>query len=74
MVQEKDSLLLNDDFEGGELQLECGSPVQEERHQTVKLAKGDIIFFPSFHWHRVLPVTSGERHSLVGWVCGPNWR
>ena len=29
------------------------------------LPKGSIIVFPSFVWHRVKPVTSGTRYSLV---------
>jgi len=68
------SVLLNDDFEGGEFQVEVGSPSTSERIITVPMKKGDIIVFPSYTWHRVTPVTKGERHSLVGWVHGPNWR
>ena len=68
------SVLLNDDFEGGEFQLEVASPSTPERFRTVPMQKGDIIVFPSYIWHRVTPVTKGERHSLVGWIHGPNWR
>jgi PKHD-type hydroxylase len=68
------SILLNDDFEGGEFQFEVGSPAKEERIYTVDLKKGDLLFFPSYQWHRVLPVTKGVRHSLVGWVRGPQWK
>ena len=67
-------MLLNDEFEGGDLQIECGSPAKEDRAQSIPLQKGDIVFFPSYVWHRVLPVTKGERHSLVGWLQGPTWR
>lgn len=68
------TLLLNDEFEGGNLDIECGSPGSPERNKTIDLKKGDIVFFPSYMWHRVTPVTSGERHSLVGWIQGPNWK
>jgi|TARA_B110000977_G_C10777652_1_gene377276 predicted 2-oxoglutarate/Fe(II)-dependent dioxygenase YbiX len=68
------TLLLNDDFEGGNLDIECGSPGNPERVKTIELQKGDIVFFPSYLWHRVTPVTSGERHSLVGWIQGPVWK
>ena len=68
------SVLLNDDFEGGEFELEVGSPDSKERIQTLDMKAGDIIVFPSYVWHRVKPVTSGERHSLVGWLHGNNWR
>ncbi len=37
-------------------------------------ARGSVLIFPSFLQHRVLPVTSGVRHSLVTWVEGPRWR
>jgi PKHD-type hydroxylase len=68
------TLLLNDDFEGGEFELEAGAPSIEERHVTVEMKKGDILFFPSYTWHRVKPVTKGTRKSLVGWIHGPNWQ
>ena len=34
------------------------------------LPKGSIIVFPSHLWHRVRPVTSGTRYSLVTWNLG----
>ena len=68
------TILLNDEFEGGQFQFEVGSPESKERIQTVDMKKGDIVIFPSYVWHRVTPVTKGERHSLVGWIHGPNWR
>jgi PKHD-type hydroxylase len=36
--------------------------------------RGSAIFFPSFTYHRVIPVTSGIRKSLVIWFSGPKWR
>lgn len=32
--------------------------------------KGTIIFFPSSVWHRVTPITSGVRNSIVFWWLG----
>ena len=32
--------------------------------------KGSVVVFPSFVWHRVNPVTSGTRYSLVIWNLG----
>ena len=32
--------------------------------------KGSVIIFPSFVWHRVVPVTKGTRYSLVCWSAG----
>ena len=68
------TILLNDDFEGGEFEIEAGSPVADPRIHEIKLKKGDAVLFPSYQWHRVRPVTKGTRHSLVGWVRGPQWR
>jgi PKHD-type hydroxylase len=36
--------------------------------------KGMMTIFPSFMTHRVSPVTSGVRHTIVGWIHGPNFR
>jgi len=33
-------------------------------------SKGSVVVFPSFLWHRVTPITSGERYSLVAWALG----
>ena len=35
---------------------------------------GTLIIFPSFVWHRVKPVTSGTRYSLVVWHLGRPFR
>ena len=64
------TLLLNDDFEGGEFQFNKG---KEEDATTVELKKGKIVMFPSFMIHRVTPVTKGIRKSLVVWVMGPKF-
>ena len=46
--------------------------VSQERPDLMK--KGSIIVFPSFIPHKVTPVTSGTRYSLVGWCNGPRFR
>ena len=58
------SILLNDDYEGGEL----GFFMTGE--QQIKPDAGVAIAFPSFLPHRVCPVTKGERWSLVCWIAG----
>jgi PKHD-type hydroxylase len=65
------TLLLNDDFEGGEFQVNDG---KEEMAITVPMNKGRVVLFPSFMIHRVKPVTKGIRKSLVVWVLGPKFR
>ena len=63
------SLLLNDNFEGGDLNLFYTS-----RPSTVEKKIGRIYFFPSYALHEVTPVTKGTRKSLVGWVRGPHFQ
>ena len=64
------SIILNDNFEGGEF--EFASYGKEQCSITPIEAKaGDIIFFCSGMEHRVAPVTKGVRYSLVNWFVGP---
>lgn len=56
---------LNDEYEGGYLQLK-----DESGDNTIQLDKGigTMYIFYSNIRHRVMPVTSGTRYSLVNWV------
>jgi PKHD-type hydroxylase len=65
------SLFLNDDFGGGDFDLEIHSPRDSPRYKTFKSRPGTALFFQSDQWHRVRPVTSGLRKSLVAWFYGP---
>ena len=65
------------EYEGGELQFDFRSydpPLRDESKHVITakeiLPKGSIIVFPSFVWHRVKPVTKGNRYSLVMWNLG----
>lgn len=58
-----------DEYEGGKLELH-NDPLPEGTFTT----QGDVLFFPSFNRHRVSPVTSGVRYSLVTWFMGPKLR
>jgi len=62
---------LSDDleYEGGELQFNVGHEIVE-----VPKVRGTLVIFPTFLLHRVVPVTSGVRKSLVSWISGPNFR
>ena len=62
------SILLNEDFEGGGLEIESN------KGENVLKYQGDIVVFPSFLQHRVLPVTDGTRYSAVSWAYGPTFR
>ena len=66
------STLLNQDFEGGEFDIETRNPFEKKRYDTFDLSKKhNTVIFPSHMWHRVRPVKSGVRKSIVGWVLGP---
>jgi len=68
------TVLLNDNYEGGEFQF-CSYSKTEHAISTPEFNKvGSIIVFPSFTHHRVAPVTKGTRYSLVGWFLGPPFR
>lgn len=66
-------MLLNDrnNFTGGEFQLNMGKEINAE---TINFERGMLIVFPSFLIHRVTPVLSGIRKSMVIWVEGPKFR
>jgi len=70
------TIWLNDpnEYEGGEFDIEVKGPFEDIRYNTLKLKKGSIVIFPSDMWHRVRPVTSGVRKSLVTWFRGPPFR
>ena len=65
------STILNDDFVGGEFDIETKNPADKKRYDTFNNKKYNTIIFPSHMWHRVRPVKSGIRKSIVGWVLGP---
>ena len=67
------SVQLNEDYEGGEFQItRCRHGKLEI--DTLDKSLGSIILFPSTLEHRVAPVTSGIRFSLVVWFLGPPLR
>lgn len=73
------TIWLNDpqEYVGGEFDLEVRGPSIPDwirRYDTFKLPKKSIIIFPSNRFHRVRPVTSGIRKSLVLWFQGPPFR
>lgn len=73
------SLLLNDDYEGGELEfallnVKGDGTYYVNEFKPPPMKKGSIIFFPSFLAHRITPVTKGDRYSLVAWFVGPPFK
>jgi len=35
---------------------------------------GSLLIFPSYLYHKVSPVTHGQRMTLSAWLEGPNWK
>jgi len=65
------SLVDGSEYEGGDLELDFRNKEENDPHTIKNLRKkGSIVIFPSFVWHRVTPVTSGQRYSLVCWNLG----
>lgn len=58
-----------EDYIGGDLEINPGGNIV-----TVPRGLGLVCFFPSFLLHRVKPLTSGTRKSLVTWLAGANFR
>ena len=65
------TVLLNDDYEGGEFQFANYSEEKCNIHTPAPNKTGTVIVFPSDTEHRVTPVTKGIRYSLVAWFLGP---
>jgi PKHD-type hydroxylase len=65
------SLQLSDpsQYEGCDLQFHAGNKME-----TAPRERGTVIAFPSYVLHRVTPVISGTRKSIVVWVTGPKFR
>ena len=65
-----------DDYEGGNLQFDLGPQAGDDRLHTCEeiRPRGSVIVFPSHVQHRVTPVTSGTRRSLVMWSLGLPFR
>ena len=67
------SLILSDpsEYEGGEFQI---MHMGDKKMTTMKPPMGTAIIFSSTTRHRVRPIKSGKRISLVGWYGGPPFR
>jgi PKHD-type hydroxylase len=57
-------------YSGGEFYFLMG----EDNHIPEIAEPGTILIFPSYLYHKVNPVTSGQRITLSAWLEGPNWR
>jgi len=55
------------EFEGGGLELMSDGKIARPK-------QGQAIFFASYIRHRVVPIISGVRKSLVMWFGGPSFK
>jgi len=69
------TLQLTDNLQygGGDFEMVSTNGVPVKIEDKLK-SKGTIFVFPSFLMHRVTPVTTGIRRSLVNWYVGPPFR
>ena len=58
-----------EEYEGGELYL-----YDDDKGTLMDKSQGTLIIFPSYVLHEVMPVTKGERNSLVTWVTGKQFK
>lgn len=65
------SLILSDpsEYTGGEFMIKEG-----KKEETIPQPQGAAICFPSFMQHKVCPIISGKRESIVVWAVGPRFR
>jgi PKHD-type hydroxylase len=57
------------EYEGGDLEV-----FTEQEPLKMEKKQGLVVAFPSFVLHRVTPITSGIRRTLVVWLSGPKFR
>lgn len=57
-----------DEYEGCELEF------LGHADENIPKSVGSLIIFPSYNAHRVTPLLSGKRFSLVAWVSGPPFK
>jgi SM-20-related protein len=55
-------IFVNDDFGAGELVLHNGNV-----RSAVPASAGTLVAFPAETTHEVVPITSGERYTIVTW-------
>ena len=58
-----------EDYTGGDFQILRG-----KNPEDLPKIKGCVLVFPSYLMHRVTPVTSGTRRSLVLWIGGDSYK
>lgn len=57
-------------YTGGEFVMFFGY----DKHMPELDQRGTLLIFPSYTYHKVMPVTSGSRITLSTWLQGPNFK
>jgi PKHD-type hydroxylase len=57
------------EYDGGDFEIIEGS-----HSEKLYRDQGTLLAFPSYTMHAVTPLTRGTRHSLVGWISGPQFK
>ena len=61
------------DYEGGDFEFSMSNDKGDDNCYGSR-KKGSLILFPSYLGHRVRPVTSGIRYSIVTWILGNSFK
>tara|TARA_R110000851_G_scaffold103699_1_gene220955 strand:- start:205 stop:801 length:597 start_codon:yes stop_codon:yes gene_type:complete len=61
-------------YNGGDFEFYHWAPNLRRETLFDKKEQGTVVVFPSYNFHRVTPVTKGNRHSLVAWLNGPKFK
>lgn len=66
------SLILSDtdEYQGGDFKIKLSAKPSEILEQK----RGRVIAFPSYILHKVSPIISGNRRSVVFWAVGPKFK
>lgn len=59
-----------EEYKGGDVHIKIG----KDASPALPKKRGDMVIFPSHTLHRVKPIKSGNRQSLVAWISGPTFK
>jgi|TARA_Y200000002_G_C22408031_1_gene548597 hypothetical protein len=67
-------IFVNDDYSGGEFDIELNGPSHEVRYETFNKTKGSLFLFQSDFWYRIRPVKSGSMKIIRTSFIGPSYK
>lgn len=60
----------SDEYQGGDFEIKLTSHSADKLEQK----RGRVIAFPSYVLHKITPIVSGNRRSIVFWALGPKFK